>query len=71
MGFTVEKKKPANKRKKLTKEQKALIGKRQGYASAGKGSRADRGGAYMHDRWARRSGAHRKGKGVFNPDPKW
>jgi len=68
MGFTIEQPKKRKKRK-VNKERQALIGQMQGYGSSGKGSRADRGGAFMHDRWARRSGAHRKK--FPNPDPTW
>tara|TARA_R110002110_G_scaffold28779_1_gene103864 strand:+ start:57 stop:317 length:261 start_codon:yes stop_codon:yes gene_type:complete len=48
--------------KKSTKKREALISQMQGYGSSGKGSRADRGGAFMHDRWARQAGTARKKK---------
>ena len=56
MGFTIEKPK---KKRKVNKKRQELLGKMQGYGSSGKGSRVERGGSFMHDRWARQAGKYR------------
>ena len=38
-----------------------LIAQMQGYGAAGKGSRIDRGGSFMQDRWARQAARYKKG----------